>query len=345
MKKTVAIAAFCIHEDECWFFAKEFNCLFYKNIDTEETVICGSVPWEAVKKNMLYKEMEYVNNKLYLIPFKARSIAVYDIAQKTFYKIELDTQIIPPNAKNYFRAGFVYNQLIYAFGVHVPTILVIDTVNDKIEYLTKWFKEVERFLPNTSQALFRKQIVVIEKKAYIPMVHANVILSVDLVTNEVCVKRLNFKVSGYVGVTNDRENIYLAAREGQGLIGCWNCISEQERVIGFLNQDGDEINKYLTYGLAGVEVYYLEHKNSKLSNQFIRNVEFDCDCLLSNGFENAFFCDDGKVELISNGIKKRLDISIEVSNGDKEKIYQLQDYCRESKWNGIENFMEEIIEK
>lgn len=344
MKKTFDIAAFCIHENECWFFAKEFNCLFYKNIDSEETVIYGPVPWESDKEEMLYKEMEYVDGKLYLIPFKARSIAVYDIAKKSFYKLELDMQIVSKST-NYFRAGLLYNQYIYAFGIHVPAIMVINTENDKIEYLTSWYKEVEGLLTNTSRALFRKQLVVIGGNAYIPMAYGDAILSIRLETKEVYVNRLNFKTTGYVGVTNDGENIFLAARDGKGLIGCWNCKTKEEKVIGFLNQDGSEVNKYLAYISSVIEVYYMKHDESNLSNQFIKNAEYDCDCLLSNGQFTVFFCDEGKVLLIVNDTKKKIDISIEISNEENEKIHKIRTFFRESKWYGIEQFIEEIVEK
>lgn len=344
MKRTFDIAAFCIYKSECWFFAKEFNCLFYKKIDSGNTAICGPVPWEPEKKELLYKEMEYVDGKLYLIPFRARGIAVYDIANKSYYKIELDAQMFSKGG-NFFRAGLVYDKYIYAFGIHVPTIMVINTANDNVEYLTRWYEEVKEHLTNSSRALFRKQLVVIGKMAYIPMAYGDIVLSICLETKQVIVNYLKFKSTGYVGITNDEENIYLASRAGQGFIGCWNCNTKEEKVIGYLNQDGVEVNKYLAYISSIIEVYYMKYDRNKLSGENIHSAEYNCDCLLSNGYANAFFCDNGKVLLISNNDKRQIDISIEITGEDERKIRELNSFFKETKWYGIKQLIEELVER
>ena len=122
----IEISAFTSDGSDSWFFATNINRLFYKNVDTNEEKDCGQVPWEDANADNLYRGIEYSDGKVYLIPYKARSLAVYDINQGLFEEVRLPREIID-GKKFLFKACLKYNQNIYAFGIHSRSIMVIRT--------------------------------------------------------------------------------------------------------------------------------------------------------------------------------------------------------------------------
>jgi len=90
----------CVVNDELWFFHGCLNALVKYNIKTNETEIVGEVKDKAFCSQLLYNKIFYINKKIYLIPFSANNIAIYDIAKNEFEYFYIES----------YKSGYLYKE-------------------------------------------------------------------------------------------------------------------------------------------------------------------------------------------------------------------------------------------
>lgn len=76
--------AFCVDGDDIWFVHGKMNVLMRYNMRENYTYIVGKVPNEKDFQDCLYAGMYKWKNRIYLIPFLAREIAIFDVKTKQF---------------------------------------------------------------------------------------------------------------------------------------------------------------------------------------------------------------------------------------------------------------------
>lgn len=341
MKKLFEIATICKHKNECWFFARRFNGLFYKNIESGYSKDCGKVPWESTNTEYLYRDMQLSNNKIYLIPYQARSIAIYDINTGKFKKLSIDSQIMS-GKRNLFRAGLVKDGVVFAFGVHAEVIIAIDTFKDSIDYYTKWFDEVSPYIRNRKGAFFRKQLVVVNDVVYLPLVYADIILTMDLKSREVNLLNIGLGTSGYVGIAVDRNKLFLSERSGTGLIGCVDFVAKEKCKITDLWLEGSEEAKYLIIENGNLTVLPL----NKVEKESLNGIEIrkgSYECILCNGEQSAFFNDEeGNILFFDKGCESIIDISVNLSK-EECALYEMNNSILvEKNWYGLTELIEDL---
>lgn len=76
----------CITENNIWYFEYDINALIRYDISLKKGEFVGFVPWEEITGKRLYREIYYYKDKLILIPYMAKNIAIYYIKDGTFVK-------------------------------------------------------------------------------------------------------------------------------------------------------------------------------------------------------------------------------------------------------------------
>lgn len=85
----------CLDEEgNAWIFSNEINALFYRRLENGVTEYITGFDREAFLVRELYTDMIWFRGKLFLIPYAAKDIAVYDTVQERVEYISLCT---PPD--------------------------------------------------------------------------------------------------------------------------------------------------------------------------------------------------------------------------------------------------------
>lgn len=121
-------SAFCVVDDDIWFVYGHICLLCKYNLKTHQTEIISQIPVKDIYRECLFLNINFYNNKLYLIPAWADSFVVYDIDNKDFSEIELPQKI--EGLK--FEKTYVVNDRIYCIPYSYPAIVEINPDNQKI---------------------------------------------------------------------------------------------------------------------------------------------------------------------------------------------------------------------
>lgn len=279
MKRKLEISAATLHGDRIWFFAAQFNGLFYKEIETGHVQNCGKVPWDD-DREMLYRGIEYSNNKIYLIPYAARSVAVYDIKNMCFYEIKLYGDIVD-GKKFMFRASFAVNDKVYAFGQHVYAVMSIDSKTDELELITDNIQNVNKIASSSRGILSRKQIGFLNNKVYLPMFYANALVCFDLNTEQIKILEFSSGDGGYSGICIRKNEIFLAGKSDSGTVLKINIDTNihQPVPVGNIKHLARNMDIVLLNIKGETKAYSSNYRRTMISSEEINLVEGDFECV------------------------------------------------------------------
>ncbi len=126
--------AFCVDGDDIWFVHGKMNVLMRYNMRENYTYIVGKVPNEKDFQDCLYAGMYKWKNRIYLIPFLAREIAIFDVKTKQFNKIVVDS-IEDFNNMALFGKVYSKERNLYCIPSYYSSIVKIDMETEKLDYI------------------------------------------------------------------------------------------------------------------------------------------------------------------------------------------------------------------
>lgn len=334
------ISAIAINNDECWFFLAQINHMYYLNFNTGEKRDCGMVPWESETTPLLYRTMEYVDGKVYLIPYAARSIAVYDTIIHQFLRIDIEPSVIV-GKKYLFMASFAYNGKVYAFGAHAKTIIVLDSSNNSIEYIDEWFKDAMRFISNSKGILSRKQLAFMDGRAYLPLFYGSLLLSFDYMNEKAYVINTGISADGFWGITSFEEKLYIIDKQGR--IVSFNPLDSCAKIEFTFDKYNSNEDKYLVVNGDGIEIYTANSKACHLQggNNCLKDGRYCCIC--SNLLYTVFWdYDAGSVIIIDAKGIRTFDLSIDMNDVLYKQLYSPGCLIKEESGPRLAEYLEDI---
>lgn len=213
-----------IDEDGIWFSAFDHNGLYFKDRLSEKTVLAGIIPNERKYALRLYASMIRYGSKIFLVPFLAKEVAVYDIDQKVFKKIPLkkvsefgDRKLANEMAK--FWCSKLYRDTLFLFPHNYPALVMINIHTYEVSYLSEFVCELETLSVN--QEPYITDIYVENHMVYGSCACANVVVQVDLAEKNVNVCEIPIDANGFNGITKIGDEIWLAPRVMGGIV-CFN---------------------------------------------------------------------------------------------------------------------------
>ena len=75
--------------DYRYFSEASLNGFFRQNIIDNEIEFIGYFLGEDIEQELLHREIIYIGEELFFIPFNGRKVGVYNLAQKSFDTIEI----------------------------------------------------------------------------------------------------------------------------------------------------------------------------------------------------------------------------------------------------------------
>ena len=224
-RKTIGIKDVVWLDNKLWLCLSDYGYLVSMDMDTKETK-SYKIPGEGKRgQKKAFESMALVGRKLYLIPFYERAIVQFDIDSQKFEKIETDYISVSKKMGLFFGVGKCGHYL-FAMGANIPVVLRVNTINNKIDYITDWWQKVENLIFDHEDIYFRKQCVVQDDKLFVPFCNANAVLEVDCITMKTKVHKLGEKRQGYSGICLDGNFVWISPRKNGDLVK-WNLDTKQ----------------------------------------------------------------------------------------------------------------------
>lgn len=223
MKEKIQLHDFVIKEDEIWFTINACNKVFHYNIKRKELCSVGKFPKEVLNKPNLFCTEEEYKNRLFFIPFISNNIQIYDIKEREFETIELNTD--EKVVCKYFSC-FREKNFLYLLPVCCKHVLKINLDNYEQEYI--W--NIEQFLNMKSEEsvnVFFNNEVCKCGDYFVGLISETTTLVVfEPDKKKVQEKRLGFKFNNIISICNEGNNIFCLERS-TGNIVCWNMDSNK----------------------------------------------------------------------------------------------------------------------
>ncbi len=256
-----------IWQDEAWFFSNDFNGLYSVDLSSQEIKFRGQVPFEPRTEHHLYSSLVIWENKIYLVPSRAKKMAVYDMAAERFEQMDL----IDKDEYQLFYGNFLYGSNLFLFHLFDAKILKIDLKSKEIMVIDEWIDKAMPYFFRKSGAnfsYFRKQLVCREGKIYIPFCYANAVLEIDCESLRTNIHVIGTEEYGYAGICESGEDLWLAPKQRNGVVVRWNPQTGHKDVF----KCGDDSNALAYIGIAkehgqiflypGVELQEFPHSPS-----------------------------------------------------------------------------------
>lgn len=277
-KCEVSIGGQVIVGDELWFSAKDYNAIYVLDLSTEELIWKGQVPFEPVDGINLYENILYWEGKIFLIPYFAHTLAVYDIAAGDFKKIDLPGA--EAGKKCFLRTACIYCDELFVFPMYDTSIIKIDLKSFQIKLIDQWAVEIApHLLKKTNPMYFSAHRVVIQKdKIFVPFHHAHGVLELNCKTMETHIHMLEGAKQktdyGYGEICEDKENFWLSPAISGGMAVRWN---PQNGRKDFYSCSLDEEKSLRICGIIKInddKYYNIFDKDAKRSGDPLEGIVF-----------------------------------------------------------------------
>lgn len=251
-------------------FSYDFNGLIYKNIDEVYGHIACTLSAEKSVKEELVATIIENKGRIYMLPFAASNIYIYDIKNGNMECVSLPTEI--SNEKYKFMGAKLIDNKIYMTGVYKPVIYCFDLELNTVEKLFSVKKDLlDKIVFDRKDAFFRQQIEHCNSKLFVPFCNANAILIYDLCEKKYFVKIFGKEENGYSGIMyNGTDTFLISPRKASGYGLKWSFIDDSVSKVENLKKPFAGVpvgaiayNNEINYCLS-TQYWFAERKNNSL---------------------------------------------------------------------------------
>ncbi len=279
------IGGYVDQEEKLWFCPLKLNSLFSYDLNTGELSWKGRIPGEPIFKQALYRNCVRCNNKVYLVPYTASEIAIYDINTKEIKKLKVEDYGVKNNR---YSCAAVYGNMIFMFGDKTPCTLIINTDTDEVSYFEKMHNELDSIKNKDIGFYISRSLIIEENLCYFIGAEANVLVIFNMDTMEYEFVPLGESEGSYNNLYKMNDDIYLIPGRNNRF-AVWNIKNKT------LNEIGEKVEgsaQYFATYECNKKVYALadnaDHNIciSQGENGYLHNREE------INSFADHSFCSD-----------------------------------------------------
>lgn len=202
-------------DNDFWFTAGDRNCLC-KCDNVGKILEIYEIPNEKKDGCRLYNSIIYKDGKLYLIPFNAKEIAVFDILNKTFKKIKFE------NSKDMnFSNGYIYKDSVYMVPVRYNAILELNTSANEITYHKEIVEDMIKLQTDKKELISYNGNLLDNNILYVAMSSNNHVFEMNLDTNEYKINKVGNIDDNYWCMAGKDGKFVLGVKTGNNLV-LWN---------------------------------------------------------------------------------------------------------------------------
>lgn len=249
----LSFASGALQEDIIWTADEKHNGLYKVNLVQERAEFITNFEKENLFMQAMYHRVIPYKDKIYLIPWKAERIAVYDIATKELHYLTLDSECEGPYK---FSEAMQYKNYLYLFPAYASAIIRMNLQNEDINYyslekLTGWRTAVADY----SMFLNGERC---DNTAWVASRREACMLEFDMEKCHGVLHYMKHDKAELVDVACNKDEVFILNVNGDVLL--WDTEREEEKVVWKYNGDIKgapfyrivEMNHYL-YLLPGKE--------------------------------------------------------------------------------------------
>ena len=205
--------------DYAWFSSGGHNGLCKINLHTGEAEYVAEIPRERRDGHLLYSSIVKLENKLLLTPLFGREIAEYDLIEREFKKIPLDSVY-----SSKFLKAVSYKQFVFFTPYMSQVIIKYDTQTGKSKYYTEWLDKLKPYITNLDKPIFANGICVRDNLLLMAFAQNNLVMEFDMNTGETRVHTVGREGNNYWSMTFDGKDYWLIQNDNKNAetIVRWN---------------------------------------------------------------------------------------------------------------------------
>ena len=338
-------------DDKLWFTSNTYNCLFCMDIASEKIKLIGSFPNEMFAQSLLYYQMESVGDKIYFAPCFAKEIGVYDIKRNEFEKIKIDEKMIRvKQGYDRFYGIQKYNNFLFFIPGYSKTIIRLNVENHEVQYVNEWSEKIEGNY-SAMDAFFWEQRVLRGNKLFLPFFNMNAILELNCDTLDCVIRKIDIEETGYSGICDEGDIIWLYTRQGGNLIG-WNPENTQITKVDVYKEgigavwSWDSLVRIIKHN-KNIELFGAMQSQRTINEKESQITVNDAGYLFARDKEDyIIFCerDTCLLTVIDKKSNKSfvIDLSTSIRFADMKKIIEEVGSIEETRESTLEDFLTEI---
>lgn len=266
-----------VEPDKIWFVASYTQELCYLDRGTKKTVVVAQLPERGLYGNYGYWDLCRVEDKIYIAPYSALNIVIYDIHSKTIETIALDDTP--------FKFGKIipYQKQLYFMPVLYRGILKLDLATHQLSIIDEYKRLLEGM--TDLRPYFHFGYCRRGEKLFMASSQANQVVVMDLLTEATEVYEVGGPSTSFYSIADDGKHFWLGSYTGSTIIrwdydkGLWEEYSRFPKQ--YVNKEGiivgfGFVDQYVyAYPLKGNGILRIHKTNG--------NIELIKDVLQENG--------------------------------------------------------------
>lgn len=206
-----------IEGTEIWFSENDFNGLYLGDLETGRVKKIAEFPEEKKVIDLLYVGVQKVDSKLYFMPGSAEKIAVYDMVENSFEKIELPfPEEFQKTSNSKVSCSMIYKNKLFIFGEGL-CVFEYDLLEKQIRYCEELSVSIRE---RCSDIEYFSAWYVLEKSvAYLTTWYSNIVIKLNLENLHVECFEIGAKENKYFGLAKKEDIIWIG---GENCIVYWD---------------------------------------------------------------------------------------------------------------------------
>lgn len=207
-----------------WAVSGDRNCLF-KYDENGEILETYEIPNEKKDANRLYNSIIHMNNKLYLVPYLAKEIAIFDLVSKKFEKVKFEN----PQTVNFINA-YVYSDSIYFVPAQYNSVLQLNIKDNKVVYHKQIVVDMLKLKKDEKEVISFNGNLIKDNLLYIAMASSNHVFVMNLDTGKYEDVLVGESDCDYWCMAGNNDKFVLGTNTGNKLV-IWDKIKNETRVL------------------------------------------------------------------------------------------------------------------
>lgn len=197
-------------QENMYILTRDTQSLFEYSASSKILKLCGMV---GTKLGQSFIGATLYENKIYIVPYDADCIWVYDIYKKKFHSIPITQTSDGKLNKTRYLTCFGYEGKLYIFGEGNSVVLYLDVRNETVRELSNCHDEFKKLYGYEAGVYTYKNVCIVENCFWVPMSCDNILLQYDMQKDKCYFWNVGLRKMQYVTINFDGKYFWLTGNQ------------------------------------------------------------------------------------------------------------------------------------